>query len=54
MQNTLLNMNNLNLMETILKPVRERLKENDQMDTAGEIAGPTPEIPFECKQILKE
>ena len=47
-------MNNLKLMETILKALRGQFKEDDQMDTADEIAGLVPEIPLECEQILKE
>ena len=50
MQTTLLNMNNLKVMETILKA----LPEDDQMDTVEEIVGSVPEILIECEQILKE
>ena len=39
MHTTLLNMNDLKLMETILKALRGQFKEDDQMDTAGDIAG---------------
>ena len=39
---------------TILKALREQLKENDQLNAVEEIAGPVPEIPFEYDQILKE
>ena len=49
----LLNMNNLKLMETILKVLREHLKEDDQMNTARETAGSLPETSLECEQILK-
>ena len=41
-------------METILKVLRERYKEDDQMNTAGEIAGSIPETSLEYEQILKE
>ena len=51
---TLLNMNNLKLMETILKALREQLKENDQLNAVEEIAGAVPEIPLEYDQIVKE
>ena len=54
MRSTLLDMNNLNLMETILKVLREQFKDNDQMKTAGEIAGSVPETSLECEPILKE
>ena len=54
MHTTLLNMNNLRLMETILKALRGQFKEDGEMDTAGEIAGLVPEIPLEREQILKE
>ena len=53
MHTTLLNMNNLKVMETILKALRGQFKEEDQMDTAEEIPGLVPEIPLECEQILK-
>ena len=33
------------LMATILKTLREQLKENDQMNAVEEVAGPVPEIP---------
>ena len=42
------------LMETILKALREQLEEDDQMNTAGVIAGSIPEPSRECDQILKE
>ena len=44
MHTTLLKMNDLKLMETIMKALRE----------AGEIAGLVPEIALECEEILKE
>ena len=50
MQTTLLNMNNLKLMETILKALREQLKESGQLHSVEEIAGPVPEIPLERKK----
>ena len=43
-----------NLIATILKALREQLKENDQLNAVEEIAGPVPEIPLEDDQILKE
>ena len=54
MQIALLNMYNPKLMETILKALRGQCEEDDQMDTAEEIADLVPEIPLECEQILKE
>ena len=47
-----LNVYNPRLMETILKALREQIKEGDQMNTAGEIAGSIPETSLECEQIL--
>ena len=41
------------LIATILKALREQLKENDQLNAVEEIAGPVPEIPLEYDQILK-
>ena len=41
------------LIATILKALREQLKENDQLHAVEEIAGPVPEIPLEYDQILK-
>ena len=41
-------------METILKALRGQFKEDDQMDTAGEIAGLVPELPLECEQTNLE
>ena len=41
------------LIATILKALREQLKENDQFNAVEEIAGPIPEIPLEYDQILK-
>ena len=39
MHTTMWDMKNLKLLETILKVLREQFEEDDQMDTAGEIAG---------------
>ena len=47
MQTTLLNTYPPKLTATILKALRERLKENDHMNAVEEIAGPVPEIPLE-------
>ena len=41
------------LMETVLKALREQLKENDQLHSVEKIAGPVPEIPLEYDQNLK-
>ena len=49
MQTTLLNTCSPKLIATILKALREQLKEN----AVEEIAGPVPEIPLEYDQILK-
>ena len=54
MQTTLLNTYPPKLIATILKALREQLKENDQLNAVEEIAGPAPEIPVESDQILKE
>ena len=37
---------------TILKALREPLKENGQLNAVEEIAGPAPEIPLEYSEIL--
>ena len=42
------------LIATILKALREQLKENDQLNAFEEIACPVPEIPLEYDQTLKE
>ena len=42
-------MNNLKVMETILKALRGQFKEDDQKDTAGENVGLVPEIQLECE-----
>ena len=54
MQTTLLNTYPPTLFATILKALREQLKENDQLNAVEEIAGPVPEIPLGYGQILKE
>ena len=41
------------MIATILKALREQLKENDQLNAVVEIAGPVPEILLEYDQILK-
>ena len=46
MQTTLLNTYPPKLIPTILKALREQLKENDQWNAVEEIAGPVPEIPL--------
>ena len=43
-QTTLLNTYPPQLIATILKALREQLKENDQLNAFEEIAGPLPEI----------
>ena len=53
MQTTLLNTYPPKLIATTLKALREKLKENDQLNAVEEIAGPVPEIPLEYYQILK-
>ena len=54
MQTTLLDTYPPKLIATILKALREHLKESDQLHSVEEIAGPVPEIPLEYDQILKE
>ena len=51
---TLLNTCNPILMETILKVLREQFKNDDQSETAGEIAGFVPETSLDLETILKE
>ena len=46
MQTTLLNKYPPTLIATILKALREQLKDNDQLKAVEEIAGPVPENPF--------
>ena len=45
MQTTLLNTYTPKLIATILKALREQLKENDQLNAVKEIAGPAPQNP---------
>ena len=54
MQTRLLNTYPPELVETILKALREELKENDQLDTVEEIAGPVPYVPLEYDQTNLE
>ena len=54
MQKTLLNTYPPKLIATILKALREQLKENDQLHSVEETAGPVLEIPLEYDQTLKE
>ena len=54
MQTTLLNTYLPKLIPSILKALREQLKENDQLNAVEEIAGPVTEIPLEYDKILKE
>ena len=53
MQTTLVNTYPPKLIATILKALREQLKENDQLTAVKEIAGPVSEILLEYDQILK-
>ena len=53
MQTTLLDTYPPNLITTILKALREQLKENDHLNAVEEIAGQVSEIPLEYEQILK-
>ena len=53
MQTTLLNTYPPRLIATILKALREQLKENDQLNAVEEIAGLVPEILLEYDKILK-
>ena len=53
MHTTLLNTSPPKLIATILRALREQLKENDPLNAVEEIAGPVPEIPLEYDQILK-
>ena len=54
MHTVLLNTYPPKLIATILKALREQFKENDQLHSVEEIAGPAPEILLEYDQILKE
>ena len=53
MQTTLLNMYPPQFVETILKALREQLKENHQLSAVEKIAGPAPEIFLAYDQLLK-
>ena len=53
MQTALLNTCPPKLIATLLKALREPLKENDQLNAIEEIASPIPEIPIEYDQVLK-
>ena len=53
-QSTLVNTYLAKLIATILKALREQLKETAQLNAVEEIAGPVPEIPLEYDQILIE
>ena len=50
MQTTLLNTYLPKLIKTILKALREQLKESDQLNAVEEIAVPVPEMPLEYDQ----
>ena len=54
MQTTLLNTYPPKMIATVLKALREQLKESDLLHSVEEIAGPVPEIPLEYDQILKK
>ena len=53
MQTSLLNTYPPKLVATILKALREQLKESDELHSVEEIAGPVPEIPLEYDQIFE-
>ena len=53
MQTTSLNTSLPKKISTILKALREQLKESDQLHSVEEIAGPVPQIPLEYDQILR-
>ena len=53
MHTTLLNTYHSKLIATILKALREQLKEHDELNAVDEIARPVPEIPLEYDQILQ-
>ena len=53
MRTSLLNTYPPKLITTILKALREQLKEHDQLNTVEEIAGPAPEISIGYDQIVK-
>ena len=52
MQTTLLNTYPPKLIATILKALREQLKENDLLNAVAETPGPVPEIPIEYTHIV--
>ena len=54
MQTTLLNTCPPKLIPTILKALREQLKENHQLNAVEEIAGPVPEIFLAYDKILQD
>ena len=54
MHTMLLDTNNLKCMELYFQKFREQSKKDDQMKTAGEIIGPTPETLLDWNSILKE
>ena len=53
MQTTLFNTYPPNLIEKIMLSLHEQLKENGQLHADEVIAGPVPETPLECDQILE-
>ena len=53
MQTTLFNTYPPNLIEKIMLSLHEQLKENGQLQADEVIAGPVPETPLECEQILR-
>ena len=53
MRTALLNTYHPKLNATILKALREQLKENGQLHSVKKIAGPAPKIPVEYDQILE-
>ena len=53
-QTTLLNTYPPELIATILKGLREQLKENDQLNVVQQIARPVLEMPIEKDQILQD
>ena len=54
MQTSLLNTYPPKLIATILKALREQLKENEQLNAVEESADPVPEIPLQYDRILQE
>ena len=53
-QTTLLNTSPSRLSATILKVLREQLKENDKVNALEHVASPVPELPIEYDLILKD